>query len=57
MRQLGYDTEAIEASCPNTELVFNHQFTHLPLYKFEKAQLEYLADAVIESVRELTRGR
>ena len=53
MRELGYNTKAIEASCPNTEMVFNHQFTHLPLYDFNKADLKYLADAVLESVREM----
>ncbi|HDY65926.1 MAG TPA: DegT/DnrJ/EryC1/StrS family aminotransferase [Phycisphaerae bacterium] len=56
MRQLGYDTKAIEASCPNTEMVFNHQFTHLPLYDFSKADLKYLADAVLESVHEMRQG-
>jgi len=57
MRQLGYDTEAIEAACPNTETVFNHRFTHLPLYEFTAEQMEYMADAVIESVVELRKGR
>ena len=35
---------------------FNHQFTHLPLYGFSKADLKYLADAVLESVREMRQG-
>jgi len=57
MRQLGYDTESIEKSCPNTERVFNHQFTHLPLYGLTRAQVKYMADAVVESVAEMRAGR
>jgi dTDP-4-amino-4,6-dideoxygalactose transaminase len=57
MRQLGYDTKAIEESCPVTEEVFNRRFTHLPLYEFSREQLKYMADAVIESVREIKAGR
>jgi len=57
MKQLGYDTKAIEASCPKTEMVFDHQFTHLPLYEFTEDQLKFMADAVIESVREMRAGR
>jgi perosamine synthetase len=57
MQQLGYDTEAIAASCPVTEEVFNHRFTHLPLYDFTKEQLKFMADMVIESVEEMKRGR
>ena len=55
MRQLGYDTDAIERTCPVAEEAFQHRFTHLPLYSFEKAQVEYMADAVIESVEEMKR--
>jgi len=57
MRQLGYDTKAIEKSCPTAEEVFNHRFTHLPLYDLDKKQLAYMADAVIESVQEIKRSR
>jgi perosamine synthetase len=57
MRQMGYDTKAIEASCPNTETAFRHRFTHLPLYDFTGPQLKYMADVVIESVREMRAGR
>ena len=56
-RDLGYDTEAIAKSCPNVEMVFNHQFTHLPLYPLSDEQLEYMADAVIDSVEEMKAGR
>ena len=57
MRQLGYDTDAIEKSCPVTEEVFNHRFTHLPLYDFTREQLTYMADMIIESVEEMKKGR
>jgi len=57
MKQLGYDTKAIEATCPNTEMVFNHQFTHLPIYEFNRSDLKFMADTVIECVREMKAGR
>jgi len=56
LRQLGYDTAAIEASCPVCEDLFNHRFTHLPIYGLSAEQVQYLGDAVIESVAELRRG-
>ncbi len=56
-RDLGYDTEAIAKSCPNVEMVFNHQFTHLPLYPLSSEQLEYMADAVIDAVEEMKAGK
>ena len=37
MRQLGYDTAAIEASCPVCEDVFTNRFTHLPIYGLTRA--------------------
>ena len=49
--------DAIEKSCPVTEEVFNHRFTHLPLYDFSKEQLKYMADMVIESVEQMRKGR
>jgi dTDP-4-amino-4,6-dideoxygalactose transaminase len=56
LRQLGYDTQAIEKTCPVAEEAFRHRFTHLPLYNFDKGQIQYMADAVIESVEEMRRG-
>ncbi|HPA04217.1 MAG TPA: DegT/DnrJ/EryC1/StrS family aminotransferase [Candidatus Hydrogenedentes bacterium] len=56
MKQLGYDTAAIEKTCPVAEEAFQHRFTHLPLYDFTREQLAYLADAVIEAVGEMKRG-
>jgi len=57
MDQLGYDTKKIQASCPVAEDVFNHRFTHLPLYNLSREQLKYMADAVIESIKEMKKGR
>jgi dTDP-4-amino-4,6-dideoxygalactose transaminase len=57
MRQLGYDTEAIQAGCPVCEDLFAHRFTHLPIYGLSAEQVKYLGDAVIDSVEELRRGR
>ncbi|NLE29137.1 MAG: DegT/DnrJ/EryC1/StrS family aminotransferase [Phycisphaerae bacterium] len=57
LRQLGYDTDAIQATCPVAEEAFNHRFTHLPLYDFTDDQLKYLADAVIDAVKELKAGK
>ena len=53
MEQLGYDTKAIEKTCPVSEEVFNRRFTHLPIYEFDRNDLKYLADAVIDSVNEM----
>jgi dTDP-4-amino-4,6-dideoxygalactose transaminase len=57
MRQLGYDRDAMQASCPVAEDAFNRRFTHLPLYEFERADLDYMADAVIASMAEMRQGR
>jgi len=57
VKRLGYDTKAIEKSCPVTEEVFNHRFTHLPLYGLSKDQLDYMADSILESLDEMQRGR
>jgi len=56
VRSLGYDTKAIERSCPVTEEVFNRRFTHLPLYGLTREQLDYMADAILESVGEMQKG-
>ncbi|MCD6351132.1 MAG: DegT/DnrJ/EryC1/StrS family aminotransferase [Armatimonadetes bacterium] len=51
--ELGYDAEAIAATCPQTEELFNRRFTHLPLYPLTDDEVEYMADAVIEAAEEL----
>ena len=53
LKQLGYDTEAMQKSCPNAERAFLHRFTHLPLYPLTDDQVEYMADNVIEAVKEM----
>ena len=57
IRELGYDQAAIAGSCPNTEQVFGHKYTHLPLYGLTRPQLEYMAEAVLAAVRELKEGK
>ncbi len=57
VKRLGYPVEDIEASCPQTEAVFNRRFTHLPLYGFNSEQLRYLADGVLEAVSEMQSGK
>lgn len=57
LRQLGYDTAAIQDGCPVAEEAFSRRFTHLPIYGLSASQLRYLADSVIESVAELRAGR
>ena len=53
MKELGYDEEAIAATCPVTEKMFYKSYTHLPLYPLTQEQLEYQAKAVVEAVREM----
>ncbi|NMB98059.1 MAG: hypothetical protein GYA02_15890, partial [Clostridiaceae bacterium] len=57
LRELGYDREAIAATCPVCEEVFNRRFTHLPIYGLTKNQLDYMADAILESVAEMQQGK
>jgi dTDP-4-amino-4,6-dideoxygalactose transaminase len=56
LRQLGYDTAKMAASCPVTEALFPHRFTHLPIYGLSPQQLDYMTDSIIESVGELSRA-
>jgi len=53
MKELGYDENAIAATCPVTEKMFYKSYTHLPLYPLTREQLEYQARAVVEAVREM----
>ena len=57
MKELGYDENAIAETCPNTERMFYHSYTHLPLYPLTRQQLEYQAAAVVEAVREMKAGK
>ena len=56
LKDYGYDEAAAAASCPVCEEVFNHRFTHFPIYGLTKAQLDYMADAILSSVDEMQRG-
>jgi len=50
---MGYKKKQIAEQCPNAEQVFNKEFTHLPLYPFPKEKLKYLADNVLNAIREM----
>ncbi|MDD2455090.1 MAG: DegT/DnrJ/EryC1/StrS family aminotransferase [Kiritimatiellae bacterium] len=52
----GFDEKKIAATCPMTEYVFDKCYTHLPIYGLTKAQLAYMADAIIASVAEMKAG-
>lgn len=57
MEGLGYNANQIAKTCPVTEEMFHHCYTHLPLYPLTREQVEYQAQAVVEAVRELKAGR
>jgi len=56
LKTLGYDEEAIAATCPVTEEVFDRRFTHFPIYGLTQEQLDYMADAILESIDEMQKG-
>ena len=57
VQDMGFDSDEIAATCPNCEEAFYHRFTHLPLYGLSDEQLAYMADAVLESVKEMQAGK
>ena len=57
MKQLGYEEDRIAATCPVTEKMFYHSYTHLPLYPLTEEQLKFQAQAVVEAVREMKAGK
>lgn len=57
VQDMGYDPVEIAKTCPNCEEVFDKRFTHLPLYGLSDEQLEYMANAVLDSVKEMQEGR
>ena len=57
VEQMGYNPDEIAKTCPVCEEVFYKRFTHLPLYGLSDEQLEYMADAVLESVNEMQQGK
>lgn len=56
LKDRGYNEEEIAATCPVTEEVFDRRFTHFPIYGLTKEQLDYMADAILESIDEMQRG-
>ena len=56
LKTLGYNEEEIAASCPVTEEVFDRRFTHFPIYGLTQEQLDYMADAILESIDEMQKG-
>ena len=57
VKEMGLDPEAAAKSCPVCEEVFDRRFTHLPIYGLTDDQLKYMADAILESVKEMQEGR
>ncbi len=57
VQDMGYDSDEIAKTCPNCEEVFYKRFTHLPIYGLSDEQLEYMADAILESVAEMQAGK
>lgn len=55
LKELGYDTEAMAASCPVATEVMDHRFTHLPVYGLDDEQIKYMADSVLEAVEEMQK--
>lgn len=56
LKTYGYNKDEIAKTCPVVEEVFNHRFTHLPIYGLSQEQIVYMADAVLESIDEMQRG-
>ncbi len=56
LKDRGYDEAAIAATCPVTEEVFDRRFTHFPIYGLTQEQLDYMADAILESIDEMQKG-
>ncbi len=57
LKDLGYDGNSIAKGCPVAEEVFNRRFSHLPLYGLSKEQIDYMVDAILESISEMQRGK
>jgi len=57
VQDMGVDSDEVAKTCPVCEEVFYKRFTHLPLYGLSQEQLEYMADAVLESVAEMQAGK
>ena len=56
VQDMGYDSDEIAKTCPNCEDLFYKRYTHLPIYGLSDEQLEYMADAILESIDEMQKG-
>ena len=57
VQDMGVDSDEVAKTCPVCEEVFYKRFTHLPLYGLTQEQLQYMADAVLDSVAEMQAGK
>lgn len=57
VQDMGYDSDEIAKTCPVCEELFYRRYTHLPLYGLSDEQLRYMADAVLEAVKEMQEGK
>ena len=57
LKTYGYNQDEIAKTCPVCEDLFNNRFTHLPIYGLTGEQLEFMADAILESVAEMQQGK
>ena len=57
MHDLGYDAKSIAMSCPNMEDMFYRRITHLPLYPLSIEQIDYQANAIVDSIKEMKKGK
>lgn len=56
LEPFGYNADEIAETCPVCEDVFNNRFTHFPCYGLTPEQLDFMADAILESVYEMQKG-
>ncbi|MDR1619333.1 MAG: DegT/DnrJ/EryC1/StrS family aminotransferase [Clostridiales bacterium] len=57
LEPFGYDADAIAQTCPVCEEVFNRRFTHLPIYGLTQEQVDYMANAILDSVAHMQSGK
>ncbi len=56
VEDMGYNVEEIAKTCPVCEEVFYNRFTHLPIYGLTDEQIDFMGNAILESVKEMQRG-
>lgn len=57
VEDMGYNVEKIAKSCPVCEEVFYNRFTHLPIYGLTDEQIDFMGNAILESVKEMQQGK